>query len=102
MRVFGAVVDQQQDSGGADRIGQQIQERLGLFIDPVQVFENHHQRLIEALAQQDPFDRFERAPLPHLPIHLRQRIVALDDTEQAEQVRQRIFETRDPAPAPGR
>ena len=57
----------------------------------MQVLEDHHQRLIEGLAQQYPLDRFERAPLLDLPIHLRQGILALDDTQQAEQVRQRIF-----------
>jgi hypothetical protein len=41
---------------------------------------------LSALAQQDALDRVERAPLLDLPVHLRERIVALDDAEQAEQV----------------
>ena len=48
--VLGAVVNQQQNLRGADRIGEQIEQLLGLFIDPVQVLENYNQRLVEALA----------------------------------------------------
>jgi hypothetical protein len=58
----------------------------------MQVLEDHHQRLIERLAQQYPLDSVECAPLAHLRVHLRQRIVAVGDAEQAEQVRQGIFE----------
>src|SRR5277367_5792379 len=94
MRVFGAVVNQQQDAGSADRIGEQVQERLRIVVDPMQIFEDDYQRLVETLAQQDAFDRFQRALLPDLPVHLRQRIGALYDTEQSEQVRQRILQTR--------
>ena len=28
------------------------------FVDPVEILEDHHQRLIERLAQDDAFDRF--------------------------------------------
>src|SRR5208282_6373298 len=35
---------------------------------------------------------FERSPLPDLPVHLRNRILAFDDAEQAEQVWKSIFE----------
>ena len=88
MRILGTVVHQQQNLRGPDRIGEQVQQLLGLLVDPVEVFEDHHQRLIETLAQDDAFDRFQRAPLSDLPVHLRQRIVALDDAKQTEQVRQ--------------
>ena len=57
----------------------------------MEVLEDHHQRLVEAFAQQDPLDSFERTPLLQLPVHLRERIVALDDTEQPEQVQQRVL-----------
>ena len=60
--VFGTVIDQQQNLRGADRIGQQVEQLLRRVIDPVQVLEDHHQRLIERFAQQNPFDRLERAP----------------------------------------
>ncbi len=93
MRILGTVVHQQQEFRGTDRIGQQVQQLLGLLVDPVEVLEDHHQRLIEALAQHDALDRVQRAPLLDLPVHLRQRIVALDDAEQTEQIGQRVFQT---------
>ena len=33
------------------------------LVDPVQVLEDHHQRLIERFAQQNPLDRLVRPPL---------------------------------------
>jgi hypothetical protein len=59
----------------------------------MQVLEDHHQRLIERLAQQNPFDRLQRPPLLDPPIRLRQRILTLDDTQQTEQIGQRLFQT---------
>jgi hypothetical protein len=60
--VFGAVVDQQQDPRRTDRIGKQIQQRLRLLVDPVQVLEYHHQWLIEGFSQEDAFNRLKGAP----------------------------------------
>jgi hypothetical protein len=101
MSVLGPVVHQQQEFRGSDGIGQQVQQLLGVLVDPVEVFEDQHQRLVETLTQDSALDRFQRPPLPDLPVHLRQRIVTLDDAEQTEQVRQRVFQTsiedRDPA-----
>ena len=54
------------------------------LVDPVQVLEDHDQRLVEALAHQYPLDRLQRPPPPDLRVHLRQRVVALDDAEQGE------------------
>ena len=65
---------------------------MGLLIDPVQVLKDHHQRLIERFAQKNALDSIERAPLLYLSIHLRKRIFAFDDSEQREQIRQRVFE----------
>ena len=48
----------------------------------MQVLEYHHQRLVEALAQEDALDASERAPLADLRVHLRERVVTLDDPEQ--------------------
>ena len=76
--VLGTVVNQQQNLRGGDRIGEQIEQRLGFFIDPVQVLENYNQRLVEALAHEDSLDRLQRTPLADLRIHLRKRIVLVD------------------------
>src|SRR5215469_17562006 len=92
MGVFRTIVDQQQKLGGAKRVGQQVQEFLGRLIDPMQVLEDYHQRLIETLAQQEPLDRLQRPPFLQLPVRLRKRVIALDNAEQTEKVRQRVFE----------
>src|SRR5215469_8660317 len=92
MRVLGPVVNQQQNFRGPDRVGQQIQQRLRLLVYPVQILEDHHQWLIHRLAQQDAFDRVEGTPPFDLSIHLRQRVVALDYAQQAEQIRQRVLQ----------
>ena len=42
-------------------VSQQVEECLGLRIDPVQVLENYHDRLVQALCQEDTFDRVERS-----------------------------------------
>jgi hypothetical protein len=93
MRILRTVVHQQEYLRGTDGIGQQVEQLLGLLVDPVEVFKNDYERLVEALAQHDAFDCLQRAPRLDLPIHLRQRIVTIDDSKQAEQVGQRVFQT---------
>src|SRR4029077_5097256 len=63
-----------------------------MLVEPVQILENYYERLVEALPQNDAFDRLERPPLFDLSIHLLERIVALYDTQQREQIRQRILQ----------
>src|SRR5580692_11143987 len=46
--IFGAIVDQQQHLSVGDAFGQEIEQRLRLAVDPVQVFENHNYGLNEA------------------------------------------------------
>ena len=89
--VLGTIVHQQQHASVGDAIGQEIEQRLGLRVDPVQVFENHDYRLFQAFAKNDAFDRIERPLTLDLRIHLGNRIGTLDDAEQSEQVRQRII-----------
>jgi hypothetical protein len=50
MRILGPVVDEQQEFRGTKRIREQVQQLLGLLVDPMQVLEDHHQRLIETFA----------------------------------------------------
>ena len=61
MPVLGAIVDQQQYRAFAMRVGQQVEQRLRLLVDPVQVLEDHDQRLIQAFTHDDALDRVERA-----------------------------------------
>ena len=90
--ILGAVVDQQQNARIGERVGEQVQPGLGFAVNPMEVFEHDDQRLVEALAQHDSFERFLRAPPPRLHVHLRKRILAFLDAEQHEEVWQRVFE----------
>jgi hypothetical protein len=62
--VLRTVVHQQQDAGGRQRLHQPIQQRLGLGVDPVQILEHQQQRLLPALAQQQPADRLQGGTTP--------------------------------------
>ena len=59
--VLRAVVDQQQEAGRGQALDEAVEQRLGLGIDPVQVFEDQQQRLHLAFAQQHALERVERA-----------------------------------------
>ena len=63
--VLGPVVHQQQDPGRRQALDQAVEQRLRLGIDPVQVLEDHEQRLLLALPEQEPLDGVEGA-LPAL------------------------------------
>ena len=68
MLVLGAVVDEEQEARRGQALDEAIEQGLGLAVDPVQVLEDHHQRLDLALAQQQALDRVERllAPLERI------------------------------------
>jgi hypothetical protein len=50
--VLGAVVDEEQQARRGQAFDEALEKGLGLAVDPVQVLEDHHQRLDLALAQQ--------------------------------------------------
>src|SRR5690242_2397849 len=89
--VFRPVVHKQQDASIRNHIDQQIEQRLGLGVYPVQVLEDEYQRLIEALPQQDAFDRLQGAPPSELWVHLGQRIAGFRNPVQRIQIRQSIL-----------
>ena len=92
VRITWPVIHQQHQLGSADRVSQQVQEILRLLVNPVQVLKDHHQGLVQRLAQQDPLDRLQRAPRAQPFVHLRQWVIAIDNAEQAKQVGLRIFQ----------
>ena len=65
MLVLGPVVDEEQEAGRGQALDEAVEQRLGLGVDPVEVLEDHEQRLDLALPEQQPLDRLERA-LPAL------------------------------------
>ena len=54
--VLRPVVDEEEKSCGRQALDQAVQERLGLGVDPVEVLEDHEERLHLALAQQEALD----------------------------------------------
>ncbi|HEY6006224.1 MAG TPA: hypothetical protein VIV57_25315 [Anaeromyxobacter sp.] len=50
--VLGPVVHREQDGRRRQALHEPVEEALGLPVDPVQVFEQQHQRLHAALAQE--------------------------------------------------
>ena len=92
MAILGPVVDHHQNLRGADSVGEQLQQRLGLRVNPVQVLEDDDERLVEALAHDEALDRLARAAASNGSVHLVEARVARRNSEQREQMRQRIFE----------
>ena len=60
MLILRPVVDQEQKPRRRHAVDQTVQERLRFGVDPVQVLEDHQQRLHLALAQQQALDGVER------------------------------------------
>ena len=56
MPIFRAVVDQQQDVSTSHALTQYIQKPLRLTVDPVQVFKDQDQGLVETLTQEEFLD----------------------------------------------
>ena len=63
--VLGPVVDEEEDAGGRQALHEAVEKRLGLGIDPVEVFEDQQQRLDLTLAQQQALECVQ-GPLPAL------------------------------------
>jgi hypothetical protein len=57
--VLGPIVHEEQQAGGPQALHQTIQQGLGSAVDPVQVLEDHHQRLHLTLPQEQTLDGVE-------------------------------------------
>jgi hypothetical protein len=63
--VLRPVVHQQEQPRGSEGVDEGVEQRLGLAVDPVEVLEDHEQRLLARFPQQEPLDGVERV-LPAL------------------------------------
>ena len=86
MAILRPVIHQKQILGSSDTVGQQIEEGLRLLIDPMQVFEDDDQRLVETFAQDDALDRIERATLAGSRFNLRNLTVLVTEAKQPVKV----------------
>src|SRR5262249_19769581 len=93
MPILWAVVDQQQDAGSRDTLAQHAEEGLRLAVQPMEIFEDEQERLLAALADQQPFNGFQRTSASNLRVHLLQGGDRLGDSQQRKQIRQRIFQS---------
>ena len=57
--VLRAVVDEQQHARGRQALHERVHQRLRLRVDPVQVLEGHHERLVLAFAQEQSLHAVE-------------------------------------------
>ena len=62
--VLGPVVHEQEEPRGGQAIDHDVQQGLGLAVDPVEVLDDHEERLNLALAQEEALDRVQRALAP--------------------------------------
>ena len=92
MAVARPVVGEQHDRCGRHAVGQRVEERLRLGVQPLQILEDQQQRAIAALAQQEPFDRVERALPANVGVHLLQGGDELRMAEQGQHVGQPVFQ----------
>ena len=86
--VVGSVVHEQQHATGGQAFDQAVEQRLGLAVEPVQIFEHHGKRLALALAHEQRLDAVERAPAPLGRVERLPRRVLDRQIEQREQCRQ--------------
>jgi hypothetical protein len=60
--ILRPVVHEEQQPGGRQALDEPIEQRLGLGVDPVEIFEDDQQRLQLALPQQQPLHRVQGTP----------------------------------------
>ncbi len=75
--ILRTIVHQHQHARIGDAVREQIEQRLRLAVDPMQVLEDDNRRLIQAFAQDDALDCVEGAPALDLRVHLGVRVRAL-------------------------
>jgi hypothetical protein len=81
MPILGTVVGEEQELGAGHTLTQHIQESLRLPIDPVQVFKDENEGLIETLSEKELLERLECPPPPNLWVHLLEGRGLLFNTE---------------------
>src|SRR5437016_1721279 len=68
--ILGAVVHQQEEAGTGYTLTQGVEKTLRLGVDPVQVFKDEDEGLVETLAQEEAFQGLKDASAPNLGVHV--------------------------------
>ncbi len=89
--VLGSEVDDQEPlATAADCVHHLLEPCLARAVDPVQVFDQRHQRALADVALRDLAQHPEQVPLARLGIHPRRRILRVRHAEEIEQQRQHL------------
>lgn len=83
--VLRAIVDEEQDSRGGQRVHQAVEEGLGLRIAPVEVFDHEQQRLDLALPDKETLARVDGLFPALRRIEALPRAILHEDVEHCEQ-----------------
>ena len=70
MPVLRPVIGAQEKPGTGHTLAEGVKEALRLAINPVQVFKDQHQRLVQTLPQEQLLQRLEGSFPPDLRVHL--------------------------------
>jgi hypothetical protein len=90
--VLGPVVHEQQQGGRSEALDEAVEQRLRLAVDPVEVLEDHEERLLARFPKQQALDGVERALAPRGRGERLPRGVVHGHVEQGQQARQRRLE----------
>ena len=85
MLILRPVVHQQQQTCRGDAVDQDVEKRLGLGVEPVQVLTDEEQRLVETFAQQQALEGVIGASAPHLRVHLQEGGSRLGNPQQRKE-----------------
>jgi hypothetical protein len=92
VRVLGPIVDEEQHPQCGNALHEAVEDRLGLRVDPVEVFEHEQERLDPRLAHERAPGRLERRLPPLRGIEALPSRIVHGHVEQREQRRQRGLE----------
>jgi hypothetical protein len=90
--IFGPVVDEEQDARGRKALDQDVEQRLGLRVDPVEILEEHQQRLNLAFPEHHPFDGLQGLQTALAGIEGGPRGIVDGDIQQRQQWCQQRFQ----------
>ncbi|MCY1241881.1 hypothetical protein D9M68_851590 [compost metagenome] len=89
---LGPIIYKDEDPSVVHPLDKEGQERCGLAIQPLQIFEQNLNWLILALAHQQARDGLESALAPKACTHVPQRRAEFSDAQQVQQVREDVFQ----------
>ena len=94
MRVFGPIVHQHEQFRVGGRVREQVEQRLALVVEPMQVLDHQNERAPLKLLEEQAHDGIERAGLAELRVHARQPLLVVGDFEQCVEIGEAALQVR--------